>query len=135
MPTSKGALLSYLSDFTPGYGVGEFVYEHFAHTTIRKWLEKVAYDSECKTAIYGHSLGGSLALYTVAANRDLVAEVHSFAPSAVSQKVLSYYDANTTNNKVSIFLQKNDLTPYREKVGTTVGTSIKYSLSGHKIYY
>lgn len=109
-PTAHGALWTYWTDFFPGMAIGESLYQGFARAAIERFLNK----QERKVHIYGQSLGGSLALQTVAEFPDKVAEVHAYSPGGVFERTVEkYHQLVNPQHKpiVNLYTQENDLVP------------------------
>jgi hypothetical protein len=76
-PSGTGFAASILSDFTPGYSVGEFAYET-DQANIANWME-----NKKNVHAVGISLGGSLAFHALRHHHDKLARVDVYNPAGL----------------------------------------------------
>jgi hypothetical protein len=101
-PTADGAFFAGLTDYTPGFSVGETVFK-LGEKKLCKWMIKAREKHPGETVkICGHSLGGSLA-YQLGGKFPLFSEVKAYDPAGLLPRSLS----NTLKGKT--FLHPNDL--------------------------
>jgi hypothetical protein len=115
-PTARGGLLGRWTDMTPGYTVGESIYDFFSRSLIQEWI-KEAFDS-CQdpqkgVKLYGASLGGSLCLIAASHQPQYVSEVHAYVPPAPLSYILQTYQRNcgiwAVEPDVNVYRQENDI--------------------------
>ena len=111
-PTDNGFALGVLSDLNPGASVGAYIF-WFGKKKISAWLESASEKAGCKAQVSGLSLGGSLALHTVAKLPTHIDRVFAFHPSALLSYDLKAWDQSPLNSlpEVHIICNENDLVP------------------------
>ncbi|MDF2549539.1 MAG: conserved rane protein of unknown function [Chlamydiales bacterium] len=108
-PGAKGALFTYLADFTPGKSVGEGLIE-MGSQKLEKWLSRALEKTKVPADVYGMSLGGALSLLTEVKWPDLVGRVFSYNPPALMKKSMKSYleKIKDRERQVFIYCQHND---------------------------
>jgi hypothetical protein len=107
LPTGTGNLLSIWTDFVPGCCVGELVYKSFVKEKCSLWIDKMFAKLNQKVKIYGHSLGGTLALLAIRSNKDKISEVHAYSPALPFKRNIGKVLANDAP-LVNVFFRERD---------------------------
>jgi len=84
LPTGKSSLLAMLSDFTPGFSVGEMLYL-MGKRNLKKWIKEIYQRNQKTIKVFGQSLGGSMA-YLLAMDFPEMVEIHTFVPSGLFKR-------------------------------------------------
>lgn len=100
-PTGSGFLLTLFADATPGMSVGGKPFL-FGKTQLEKWL-----DSNPQTEIFGHSLGGALALHLSNTKHPSLKHAWTFNPAGL----YPWDYPERSNMPINIYYQDNDLVP------------------------
>ena len=81
-PTTRGVAHAEFTDFIPGRGVGETLYEE-GKNGIENWVESIHTTTKKKVNVYGQSLGGALSLLLIANKPEHVGTVYAYNPPSL----------------------------------------------------
>ncbi|MGK5594991.1 MAG: hypothetical protein ACSNEK_06510 [Parachlamydiaceae bacterium] len=104
-PTDEGFALSLLTDMNPFASVGGYAF-YLGKDRIRNWLQA----RSLPTTLIGLSLGGALALHTVATYASYINKVYAFNPPALFKGDLIKWEPST-HPEVNILYHENDVVP------------------------
>jgi len=104
-PTISGFFLSVWTDFVPGFAVGELAFRLFVRRRVRALLKTC----QEKAILYGHSLGGALALLSACECGDRVARVEAFGAPVPHKRSTRKFDSPAT---VNLYWYEGDIVPF-----------------------